>query len=955
MSVFPPAPPCACPHPQRWLTWVCGPLLLTGTLAGCSGEAQSTIDAAVALDASQNAAAVDASADASAPDATPDAGTMDTGIAPPDGGVIDAGLRDTGVHEDAGPEDGGADAGHLDAGGPEDAGAEDGGAGGPNPGLGIWSWSPLPGAPNRPASVGGYGGVYQVYDVGGALLVSGGRRVNHIDLYYPSLDETRPAAAEAENLGPADVWTGTQFIRYGGSSQTLYWTSTASGFVYDLWRDHTRWMPITTTPGPGYDATSAWTGRELVIFGARPAPDDVDPPFTDGARYDPASGQWSLLPTQGQPAVSNRAAASAWTGAAFVVFDGTTAGSGRWVEALDAWQPISMPSLPIAPEASVWTGRSLFVFEGGQGALYDPASDAWTLTATTGLPSARHAVWTGAEILVVGETGGAHYDPALDQWRSMPTHGAVWPNGNRAVAWTGEALLVLGIGPEESAKYTPRLSGMLACTGQAGGLDIRFEAPASRVVVDGMVTVRVSASGASSVSQVRWYLGGSLQPLTALSGTVDASGLTAPVTPLRVEVTDFDGNTACLVHDLLRDAPPQMQTNLPRAGEIGGGAGLGFDVRCSDAEGPCRVRARLGADVIAASAYPAGPLSTLADISSVPEGPYQVQIEVEDARGQQAIERRDVYVLRSHQLVAHAEVPGTLCDADATRVLYQDGAELVLHHLTTGADQRITPSTALECGDSRLLPVGALVVDQSLAYHWDGAVQSSWSAQGTRTRGPWVASHVGRTLELRNLVHGTQAVISTSAHTSDGYDVGDNGVLYWVDTTGTVHRYEAGSDRNVGFVASAPGRPQVVTTGTVAVWRVADSGGVRLDIWDGASVSTLAPPTSAFGFPSQLREEHYHQAGEWLLYGAEDPAGNTQVFLRTPGGATQTVTGFAEDTVAVAVNAAGDVIYERADRLVLRRQGSASHVNIGPTMQAIVHGFGPDLYVHYGRQLFRVQ
>src|SRR5262245_18501620 len=85
--------------------------------------------------------------------------------------------------------------------------------------------------------------------------------------------------------------------------------------------------------------------------------------------------------------------------------------------------------------AAVWTGTQMIVWGGynaagypSTGAIYEPVSDTWRATATTGSPAGRGshtAVWTGSEMIVwggnsgVARQDGGRYDPATDRW--MPT------------------------------------------------------------------------------------------------------------------------------------------------------------------------------------------------------------------------------------------------------------------------------------------------------------------------------------------------------------------------------------------------------------------------------------------------------------------------------------------------------------------------------------------------------
>jgi hypothetical protein len=99
---------------------------------------------------------------------------------------------------------------------------------------------------------------------------------------------------------------------------------------------------------------------------------------------------------------------------------------------------------------AVWTGTRMIVWGGSiydmyagsytetnTGRIYDPATDSWKATSTTGAPpaaSGHTAVWTGSRMIVWGgysregwrSTGGV-YDPATDTWTLTSLSGA--PSG----------------------------------------------------------------------------------------------------------------------------------------------------------------------------------------------------------------------------------------------------------------------------------------------------------------------------------------------------------------------------------------------------------------------------------------------------------------------------------------------------------------------------------------------
>lgn len=140
----------------------------------------------------------------------------------------------------------------------------------------------------------------------------------------------------------------------------------------------------------------------------------------------------------------------------------------RLVKGATAWAPLSVEGAP-PPRAEavvVAAGKSLFVWGGldpqtrqpvGDGAVYDPATDAWRPVNAEGAPTPRHAagaVWTGKEVIVWGGrdarpgvlSDGAAYDPASDSWRALPrpTRAQFAPRSSPQLFWTGSDVLVVG-------------------------------------------------------------------------------------------------------------------------------------------------------------------------------------------------------------------------------------------------------------------------------------------------------------------------------------------------------------------------------------------------------------------------------------------------------------------------------------------------------------------------------
>ena len=117
------------------------------------------------------------------------------------------------------------------------------------------------------------------------------------------------------------------------------------------------------------------------------------------------------------------------------------------------------PSAPIAGRGgnvAVWSGTEMLVWGGyntysstlGDGARYNPLTNAWSAMSGVGAPSARRyaiGVWSGSEMIVWGGdagngvvfTDGARYNPLTNVWTVMRGVGAPSARGGASVVWTG--------------------------------------------------------------------------------------------------------------------------------------------------------------------------------------------------------------------------------------------------------------------------------------------------------------------------------------------------------------------------------------------------------------------------------------------------------------------------------------------------------------------------------------
>lgn len=296
----------------------------------------------------------------------------------------------------------------------------------------------------------------------------------------PSDMTTRPTAMEGiprPVCNHTAVWTGEAVLFWGGDEafakeddgyQPVPPLGRADGGIYDPVAD--QWRPLPSAPLAGrFDHVAVWTGTEMLVFGGRDATDA----FGDGAAFDPRTGTWRKLASQGAP-VGRSSPGAAWTGHELIVVGGRgPEGQPRddafaYDPTTDAWRPLGKLTPRDEPTA-VWTGEELVVWGGVE---RDAATKGerlvdgrWKPLANAGAPPVRPqqvVTWAGTRLVVWGgrepddslTKDGARWDPAADAWMPTSTTNAHARFVQGAV-FTGEVVAVLGDVPDAMDMAVP--------------------------------------------------------------------------------------------------------------------------------------------------------------------------------------------------------------------------------------------------------------------------------------------------------------------------------------------------------------------------------------------------------------------------------------------------------------------------------------------------------------------
>jgi len=165
-----------------------------------------------------------------------------------------------------------------------------------------------------------------------------------------------------------------------------------------------------------------------------------------------------------------------WSGNEMIIWGGSTVSGGnpkgvlntggRYNPSTDAWSSTGTSGAPAArwQHSAVWASGEMIIWGGrantssgyqNSGGKYDPTKDQWKATSTTNAPSARYvhtAVWTGSEMIIWGgrysssgySKDGARYNPTSDTWTPVSSTSAPGQRGSHSAVWTGTEMIVWG-------------------------------------------------------------------------------------------------------------------------------------------------------------------------------------------------------------------------------------------------------------------------------------------------------------------------------------------------------------------------------------------------------------------------------------------------------------------------------------------------------------------------------
>ncbi len=119
-------------------------------------------------------------------------------------------------------------------------------------------------------------------------------------------------------------WSGTKMIVWGGLNALASYLNT--GGLYDPSIDS--WIPTSTAagvPSPRQYATSIWTGTEMIVWGGY-TPNGTT--TNTGGRYNPSTDNWSTTSTGTNAPAARYGHGAAWTGREMVIWGANDSSNG---------------------------------------------------------------------------------------------------------------------------------------------------------------------------------------------------------------------------------------------------------------------------------------------------------------------------------------------------------------------------------------------------------------------------------------------------------------------------------------------------------------------------------------------------------------------------------------------------------------------------------------------------
>jgi N-acetylneuraminic acid mutarotase len=242
--------------------------------------------------------------------------------------------------------------------------------------------------------------------------------------YNPATDTWKALSvsdAPEARSGHSAVWTGAQMLVWGGRNGGFFPDYPQAGGIYDPDTDSWRAMTADNAPSGRAGQTAVWTGTQLLVWGGT-----SDTFFSgSGGRYDPQTDTWTAISTLNAP-VPRSGHTAVWTGTEMIVWGGYDdaqyhATGARYDPLTDTWAATTLTAAPLARwgHSAIWSGNEMIIWGGytanldslypRSGSRYLPGTDTWQYTVIVNSPLGRTdhtAIWTGTKMIMWGGSNG---------------------------------------------------------------------------------------------------------------------------------------------------------------------------------------------------------------------------------------------------------------------------------------------------------------------------------------------------------------------------------------------------------------------------------------------------------------------------------------------------------------------------------------------------------------------
>ena len=444
------------------------------------------------------------------------------------------------------------------------------------------------------------------------------------------------------------------------------------------------------------------------------------------------------------------------------------------------------------------------------------------------------------------------------------------------------------------------------------------------------------------------------------AGSISLVGLARGAQSLKVEAQDVFGGTAMADQAFVHDVAPLLTVSAPISDTIARPQ-IALQASCADDDpsGCVALTASVDGAVIVTGQSSIDTVVSLAAYDGLPESICFLAV---DSAGQRVQTCRPVQVESSTKLTEIDSVGGTLWDVQPDRLLFLDGSgRLSIHIRASGEETTIPGVPDKQPQYGFLAPKGAIFVAEddtsylTRIYEWrDGGfvdLGTPDSATALTVKGNYAIWNSGTSLVLRDLLSGTNHLISADAGNIDN-DVAANGdVVYWsVDYQ--VHRYRAGEDSQLTHDI-ALWNTYPLTDGINVVYRkhtpCCANQTYTIVLYGAGGDTTLASARWQEAIPGR----DYLANNGWIAFTRVGTGDQLQVWRRSPAGEETHITFFGSSSYLAGLSPTGEVMFTHGNRRYMGQQ-SAFPVDISSTLGRALWQDGQWL-VMIGRSLFRVE